>query len=1295
MLPSRLVLRWFLTLLALALTLLAVLLVVLRLLLGQLDRWSPALESQLGSRFSAEVSLGHTRGGVAGLDPWLSLEDLDFRSREGLGNVPLLEVDQAGLRLDTAASLREGMPVLEQSRLAGVTLHLYQNSDLGWQWPAPADVPPELAPGGSFDLSRLDFWVGVLLRQRAWADDLRVVLHGRQRQLVLEAPRLLVTGERGKTHLEGEVRLRDRPGTAFQTVMEVTWQGGESEAFDAALQADIELDSLIGVAEVLGIDDMLRLDDAAGNARLWGRWQDGRLADVRVDLTSPTLLLNRDTGLPPGAEPAGMSLQDVTLQGQWLRDSEGAGWQAWFATQASAVDEPPSSGPPLPRFWQARGEGQDWWMTSNHFDLGALSAWHDRFPLPESLTRSVEALAPSGHVEGLAFGHRDGQWRARASASEVAVSPWQDAPGGGPLDLWLEADGSTGRVRFADTGDARLMLPGIFASPMQLDSARGEVVWSFAGPRHSVSGRNLEAVWNGARFEGGFGLAMDEQQQGGFGLQLAFEDVDALDRPLTDWLPMPLLRNELDAELADWLAGGVAGRVPQGALSLHVPFDGQSKDAPDAPGEDAPPLHLELTVEQGRVPFDPAWPALDNIAGQLRLEGESLSAEIEQAESLGVVTRDARLTLGPERVLDLHSPLKSSATAMTRYLAAMPVDGMAAMADWQGDGDMTGTLDIRLPMANPKDMSVAFEGQAALARLTHTPTDLTFESLEGPLAWQQQGDTGHLTGELNGRLLGGPFKAVIDTAEQGLGLSGRVTADALLALGAPAEANSLLHGETAWQGQLRLDGAVPRFSLNSNLTGLGIDLPAPLGKAAAGARPLELDMQLGEPLSLRGRVGSDVGLRWQGGETARGQAWIGQNAPSAWPSAPGWSVRAYLPRFSPALWAEALAPLAAGDAGPAAGGAPSVSRLGVATDCLRVEQRCLGSLRLDARPDGRGWGVDLDGSLLAGRLTYHPARQRPLAIALERLRLDEVVPDNQAAATTSQGSGKLFQEIDVPAAPAPMLDGVGQWPAGELKVASLAWQSRTFGPFNAHWRASPDQLTLDPVELTLGDIEARGNMTWEASGSDASLTRSRLSLAGGDVGSALAALGQPVAVTSTETRVQSQLAWPGAPWQFALQRSRGSLSVELREGVFANLESPSAKVVGLLNVDNLLRRLRLDFSDVTGSGTAFDSVSGDATLYGGVLETRGPVSIDGAATSFTLDGNVDLMRRELDLGLGVTVPVSNNLPLAAVVAGAPIVGGALFVADKLFGDAIDRVTQIHYRVRGPWTSPRLSLESTE
>ncbi|EWG99346.1 YhdP family protein [Halomonas sp. BC04] len=331
----------------------------------------------------------------------------------------------------------------------------------------------------------------------------------------------------------------------------------------------------------------------------------------------------------------------------------------------------------------------------------------------------------------------------------------------------------------------------------------------------------------------------------------------------------------------------------------------------------------------------------------------------------------------------------------------------------------------------------------------------------------------------------------------------------------------------------------------------------------------------------------------------------------------------------------------------------------------------------------------MDSSLLTGHLDYRPMLEEPLDISLQRLTLDGLLPARH------DGVGAFLDEIDVATDPAPLPNWVGQLPHGRLRIADIQYQGREMGPLTARWQSGPDRLSVSPLGLTLGQVTAHGEMIWESAGPGDSLTRSRISLDGRDLGSALEKFGQPVAIRSGETRVRSQLAWPGAPWQFALARSRGNIEVELRNGRFVNLESPTARLVGLLNVDNLVRRLRMDFSDVTGQGTAFDHVVGTATLYGGVLETQGPVHISGPATTFTLEGTVDLARRELDQRLGVTVPVSSSLPLAAVIAGAPVVGGALFIADRLFGRAIDRVTRIHYRVRGPWTSPQITLEAAE
>ncbi|TFH88047.1 TIGR02099 family protein [Billgrantia azerbaijanica] len=1273
--PIRLLSRWGLTLAAVVLGLVALLLLLLRLVLAQVDDLAPRLEQLIEARFAAWSELGHLEARLAGLDPLIEAGGLTIRTQQGAQGVPLLEVEGARLRLDTLASLRDGMPVVEDARLTGLTLHLYQDPQGGWHWPDPARVPPVLLPEAELSLARLDFWVGVLLRQRAWVEELRLVLHGRETRLGLHAPRVLMTGDARHAHLEGEVFMDGDREASLQAALEI-FPGPEGLSdFSAALQADMKLDTLIELAAILTrTDDPLRLAEARGDVRLWGRWHRGTLADARLDLAAPRLALRHEAEL--------IALEDVEARGQWLRDDDG--WQAWLegdagtAAWAEPEEMPAGGGPALPRRWHLRHTPDGWRLNTSEFELAALAAWRDRVPLPEGLTRTLDALAPRGRVAGLSVGRQNGHWLARAALHDVEVDPWQQAPGGGPLDAWVDVRDLTGRVRVAGDDGMTLTFPRIFPEPLALSHAGGEVSWSYDGPRSYVSGRGLRVGWQGAEVEGGFGLAVGGAQRGGFGLDLAFRNADARERVLRDWLPTGVL----DPELTEWLAGGAAGYVPEGRLRLHVPL---GREAPKV----APRLQLNLAVEEGRLPYAPGWPALEQVTGELHLEDGSLAAEVRHAESLGVTATSGRVSLQDER-LAVRGDLAADGEALRRYLLAMPVAGIEAVAPWQGEGRAEGDMALELTLNEPDSLALDIETRAAFERLTQRDLGLTFHEVQGPLAWRQRGEKGGIEGELEGRLLGGPVTATLDTQAGGIDFSGTAEAAALLDWGSVAALGERVSGRVPWRGRLALEEASSRLHLESGLEALAIDLPAPFGKPAGEPRPLRLDADLGAG-RLEATLGRELRLRWRElGEApgGQGQLWLGRPpAEPAWPREAGWHIAAYQPRLRLPEWRETLSALAGRDT--AAVGA--VRRVRLATDCLDGGGGCLSDLRAEVTPQaGGGWRAALDGSLLSGNLDYRPSLAEPLDVALTRLSLDSLLPG-----TAGEGAGELFAELDVPPEPEPLPDWVARLPDGRLRIADLEHRGRTFGPFTAYWRADAGRLSVRPLGLTLGQVSARGEVIWEGAGEGASLTRSRLDLDGRDLGSALERLGQPVTLRSGMTRVRSQLAWPGAPWQFALARSRGSVEVELRDGRFLNVESPSARLVGLFNLDNLVRRLQLDFSDVTGQGTAFDSVVGAATLYEGVLETQGPVEVEGPATTFTLQGSVDLARRELDQRLGVTVPISRNLPLAAVLAGAPVIGGALFIADRLFGSAIDRVTRIHYRVRGPWTAPQITLESAE
>nr|WP_297459261.1 AsmA-like C-terminal region-containing protein [uncultured Halomonas sp.] len=1311
--PFRIVLRWVLTLLAMGLVLLALLVCGLRFAADRTDTLRDDISAMLARQFNATMRVETIEGDVRGLDPVLTIDELQLTGQAGVDSVPLLDIERVDLRLDTSASLRAWFPIFSRARVREATLHLYQQSDGSWHWPQPAELPPELVPESQFDLKRLDFWIGVLLRQRAMVDELRLVLHGIDDDVTLVAPRILMVGTPERAHVEGRLFIEGADEHALRAVLEITPGAGGADDFDARLQAHVNLDSLARLSRLLTERLPVKVADVSGEAEIWGRWHRGQLVDARARLSIPGLKLSSADGP--------LVLTDVGARGQWLRGEQDT-WQAWINDLSLHSEAIPTS--PLPERLYFEGDERGWQARSTPIDLAVVTAWSQQLPLPESLRQTLGTLAPQGSIEGLSMGRRHGQWQARAALQDVAVSPWHEIPGGGPLDAWVEVHGRQGHVRFVGQSGMQLAFPEIYAAPMILDWASGEVSWALDDTRDafSVTGERLKAIWRGAQVEGGFRFASasgaatagsGHDESGKFALNLDMRDVNAIDTPLMDWLPV----NVLDEELRKWLAGGIAGRVPHGSLHFEQTLDGDDDSAADESGEANEAngategeseqdefdgeLRLALEIEDGTLTYDPEWPALERVSGRLELNNETLHATVDHAETLGLASEGTEVALEND-VLDIAGPVQGPTQGLLRFLAAAPIDGMDTFAQWQSEGTVAGQLAVVVPMDDAEALEVDVQASVDAPSLLFSQLDLTLGNVNGALHYRHAQDTDFLTGELGARAFDGPLLARFDVGGEGISFEGRALARGLLQWAGMTQLDGLLNGYFPYSAQLDLEGEEPQLSVDSDLQGLAISLPPPFGKRLDEKVALRIDATPGQQLAVE--LSDRLRLRWRSlGPAAgqgQGQIWLERWPESAqWPGDRGWIVTWRTPRLYLGRWKSTLAALGESPGNSAAAASPGLiaqpgaalpelQRVSISTDCLHFRQRCLGSLEANASPLVDGWQLALAGTLVQGQASYRPGLEIPLDIDLARLNLDTLMPE-----TTQMP--ELAEAIATAPEPTALPGWLDKVPDGEITIDTLLHQGRRLGPLLANWQASSQRLRVAPLALTLGEVTAAGELVWEASGPQASLTRSRLSLTGGDLGSALAALDQPVAIRSATTRIDSQLAWPGTPWQFALERSRGSIEAALDDGRFVTLDSPSARLIGLLNVDNLLRRLRLDFSDVTGEGTAFDSVRGEATLYGGRLETRGPVEIDGPSTQFTLNGSVDLAARRLDMLLGITVPVSQNLPLAAVLVGAPYVGGALFLADKLFGGWLDKVTRIHYRVQGPWTSPQITLEDAE
>jgi uncharacterized protein YhdP len=393
------------------------------------------------------------------------------------------------------------------------------------------------------------------------------------------------------------------------------------------------------------------------------------------------------------------------------------------------------------------------------------------------------------------------------------------------------------------------------------------------------------------------------------------------------------------------------------------------------------------------------------------------------------------------------------------------------------------------------------------------------------------------------------------------------------------------------------------------------------------------------------------------------------------PDQPGLAVAARLPRWAWTLPIETPSPV--GEDGP--GKTPSPQQVeGWGGGLIRSLDARIGELILagqtftavtvNAARYAEGLRIDLDSEALAGRLTMpdEPTPQRPVNAALQRLHIHHRADS---------------------ASPEASLDP-RQWPPLVFTVAGLQVNDRNLG--RLRFVAMPDAngVRLSDIELRSERqrIEASGEWQWNG---EAQASRIKATLYSPALGETLADFGYPDAgVARGATQAELDAEWAGALPEFALERISGTLKFQIGPGQLLEINPGLGRMIGLFNVQNLTRRLSLDFSDLFQPGASFDRIAGDFAFKNGQARTDN-LTIEAPAARVELRGRAGLKDRDYDQRITVTPSLGGTLPIAGALAGGPVAGAAIFVAERLLQKSIEQATRYHYRLHGSWDNPIL------
>lgn len=1226
--------------------------------------------------------------------------------------LPVLTLASGDVRLNLFRSLRLRQPSFDRLDLDHPTIRLFQHPNGRW-WSASSDNDSQ---NSSFDKHALERWLKNVAGSRARINQGVFELHGlKQTRRVLLSTARIVADEQGNASLKVQARVDGERDTGL------SFNASLAPAHDTTGRAELfgDIQQITSIASMLTSSGHYAVH-ANGQLHAQVNWWGTDQANLRTSLDLDDIDVARTDDLRRRLH---LNTFNTSLAAEYKRGQ----WKGRIAR----VDATDNAGKPLtlPAYGQLVGSADQLSVRLPSFRVDSANLVWPLLPFSEGLRQTYIDLHPCGEVKASRFdiNLRSGvNWRDRlrilADVGGATINAHDEIPALGPVSGSVDMTLRQGSARLSGDKGVGIELPEVFETRWPLRSLSGRLDWTLEDDASTLKGSDITMNRDGAELTGGLFFDSPDNDYKRFNLVLNLRNARL--RDARDWIPL----RSLSSSLGQWLNTNIhQADVPTASLDMKMLFgnpEGHPElekhvDFGDANGPNQ--LHLNMDINNATLGYLEGWPVATGIDGDLALNGENIKGHLKRGQMRGLKAGQGDFSLQND-VLRLGFPVTGDVSQVLSVLKKAPFEDPSLndqFKRWSARGPVSSTLSLELPFSGKHEgqADLLVSGNVHDAEASLVANQLNFTQVNSTGSFHMQGDRIAIQGAADGHLLGGKVAGRYQLVNGAGGVDFNGDIDALksmqwLRLAGMAPTTS---GSSDYSGHLSVpaQGAVT-LDLKTDSRGVTVPLPEPLGKSPDDPRPMNLHMDLTNGIG-NVEIQHLVKARWRD-QMANGQVWVGR-----WPSQPqwqednGWSIATDLPRFDPMAWVEPIKRLEYDQIGNQNKGSGSgsdgsnsivINRLAFDTDCLVVNGSCLSPIKLRARMNDRqAWSGTLNSDYLQGNADYDPSAKTPVHVDIKQLVLDplldmlkkrqQATPGKDSASKTQASAPQLYKDVlSVPplqSSSTPFPDSMASVPSGVLDIEHIKARDQS-GHAHVRWNSSANALQVPEVEVALAGTHINGQSDWFKA-SDGSLTTGHGEIKLGDVAKLLKLAGQQKLVTTPGGgTIRFGYAWPGVPWKPQLKTVTGNADIRLGAGNLVALNLTAARVMSLFNIDNLWRRLHLDFSDVTHKGTAFNSVTGKVTLADGRLSNVKPMLIEAPSTTFTLDGDVDLLNQQLDNQLVIRLPVSQALPLGALAVGAPEIGGALLLLHWATGGLLNHATELHYLIHGPWTNPSFNLE---
>lgn len=1252
--------RWCWALLVVCLLSLAAYVGAGRLLMANVSSWHTEILAQLNQRLPFTVDAQRVEGHWQFFSPVLVLEELSITARDG-SSTPIY-LRRGAVTLDVLASLKTRSPKLSEASLEALALDAYMDE-------SGRLVFPGLSGGdGEFGDQLLDFLLA--LKQVSLIDN-RLFLtaaDGRERHLELD---LTLRTMGAKRYLDGLVHVAD-VGTQIELSGSGEGDPRDLAHFNGQLFSRFHTGELEAMLGLLPEPLTYGLGSAKGTANIsaWFSWRKG---EPRLTLTAKAQQLAL-----AGTErhPWRLSLNELSFSAR-VQEHDGVFrlWMNHFNANDGVINWQ------LPAL-QVRVHEREIYLQAQalhvdqarHFLLASGA-------LPKEPAELISTLRPRGFISELELTVADYQkpadsWSGSARFNALAVDPWDQGVGLSGVSGYIRGDHRGVADALVDTQDFALRLPMVYHHPLLFDTVLGNVRLGWTAQRFTLQSGLIETTGEEGEARAILGLDLPfSRTPEGPKMELLVGLKDSHPRYRKKFVPhiLPVdLRQWIDQAVSDDDAAKVvdAGFLYRGSLRTH--------------SHDRRTIQLYFDVDNLGLTFDPHWPPVEDLKGLAFIDdarasiwGESgrmfqlalnnVNAEVYENDKHQVtlgVTGTSRGPAADALKLVNNSPLKTQ------------IDN--ALDDWKARGSVSAEIDLTLNLENMKaPPSVSVQTKLEQLGLTLGTTDIQLTDGKGGLNYSSA--KGFSSRQLTAKLWGKPLSLSLQqrgekNTELDINFAGDVAMQRVQRW-LQAKPLQIASGTTAIKGRVSIaEGETPLLYLSSNLKGVALDVPKPWGKSEQEESSLQIRAPLaGEVRHARVVLGATLlaDIAMKGNDLLSASIGVGEEPAPV--ELGHYVLNGTVSELNADQWHETVQRYFMADS-------DQIQQVKLmAVDKLMVGRlqllgREFDQVQLSAHQNAQSWQVQASNGLAKFLLNPNPEGEG-LQLQIPRLDLELF-------------AGESLEENTMNAEEA--------WPLIAVTVEQLSNKGSILGDLHFDLSVQKEQITASDIVGDVSGIALRegapARMVWRMG--EFAWTRFNGRMHFSNLGDVLTNQGYQRVIETDTGVLNVDVTWPGSPHDMGLKDARGSLQLAIGEGRFLKTSAATSnalRVIGILNLADFVSRLSLDISPFVKSGIVFDSITGDIALAQNDLVIH-RVDVNGRSSRFILSGNADVLNQTMDAELGVTLPVTNNLPLVAAATGAWPLAAGLFVAGQVFGDQIDKIASMVYQVEGSWQDPEVSLE---